>query len=82
MILVEVCYRVLNRTYDFRVDETVPIGELVSQMVRSISQSERIPLAEDYGLFMLGDQSKREIFHPSSTLAENGVRSGATLFLL
>ncbi|MCC8081519.1 MAG: EsaB/YukD family protein [Lachnospiraceae bacterium] len=81
MILVEVNFYMFHRTYDFKLDETIPVRDVVAQMVQVIAQKERIPVGRDAGLFMLGSLKRQKIFCSCTTLAENGIRSGETLFL-
>ncbi|MCD7981723.1 MAG: EsaB/YukD family protein [Clostridiales bacterium] len=81
MILVEVYFNLFHRTYDFKVDETAPVGDIIGQMIHVIAQKERIPVGREPGFFMLGSLEQKKLFHPTTTLSENGVRSGMSLFL-
>lgn len=82
MIIVNVVFGEMNKEYDFKVDETEPISLLVDEMVGMIAEKEHLNLSKHSGLFLLCDQQKRKVFDSDSTLAQQQVAYGDTLFLI
>lgn len=82
MILVELYFQELNQQYDVNLDEMLPVGSIIDSLVELIAQKEHMVLAKDPGLFLLCDPATKRIFHPQTTLAENGIRAGKRLYLL
>ena len=82
MILITVHFSETNRAYDFRADSSVPVGQLVEDMVGMIAQRDHLNLSRDPGLFLLCRRSTGEIFGRETTLRQNGVRSGDEVMLV
>lgn len=82
MILIDIYIPSLDKTYDFQVDETVPVEKLImeiAEMIGNETKSGRRFSAEE---FMLCSMEHREIFRNSSTLQAYGIRNGSTLMLV
>ena len=82
MILTEVYFAEMNKSYDFRLEEEVPVGQLIEDMVSRIAQVERIPLSKSPGFFILCRKRDRRIFNHAASLAGQGVCSGDELMLI
>lgn len=82
MILLEIYFQELNQEYDVNVDEKLPIGSVTESLAELIAQKEHLPLAKQPGMFLLCEPKAKQIFHPQTTLAENGIRAGQRLLLL
>lgn len=82
MIIVNVVFGEMNKEYDFKIDETEQIRLLVDEMVGMIAEKEHMNLSKHSGLFLLCDQKRQRVFPPGSTLAEQQVQYGDTLFLI
>lgn len=82
MIMVEIYFGELNRSYDFRVEENVAVAQLVEDIVGKIAQLERIPVGKDPGVFVLCSKRDKRIFDRDTTLAQNGIRSGDRIMLV
>lgn len=82
MILAEVYFAEMNKSYDFRLEEDAPVGRLIEDMVAKIARLERIPLSKQPGFFLLCRKRDRRIFDHSVSLAGHGVRSGDELMLI
>lgn len=82
MIMVEIYFAELNRSYDFRVDENVAVAQLVEDVVSKIAQLERIPVGKDPGVFILCSKRDRRIFNRDTTLAQNRIHSGDQIILI
>lgn len=82
MILTEVYFAEMNKSYDFRLEEDAPVGQLIEDMVSKIAQIERIPLSKHPGFFILCRKRDRRIFDHMISLAGHGVCSGDRLMLI
>jgi len=82
MVTVEVHFPALNRSYEFSLSETMPISVLIDEMAEMISQSERLPQAENKASFILCDATENKILKSSETLAQYGIKTAAKLILV
>ena len=82
MIIVNVVFGEMNKAYDFKVDETEEVRLLVDEMVGMIAEKEHLNVSKHSGLFLLCDQKRQRVFTPDTTLAEQQVAYGDTLFLI
>ena len=79
MILVDVYVPSLNRTYDFRLDETVGIDLIIDEISDMISQKEHCRIVGDRGKLFLASRTDKKILPYGSTLASCGVTTGDSL---
>ena len=81
MIAVDVYVPYLGETYDFSLDETVPIASLIDEIVAMICSKERWPTpASTSELRLFAPKQSREL--PCvSTLAHEKVDAGQSLIL-
>lgn len=82
MIMVEIYFAEMNRSYDFRLEENVSVSQVVEDVVGKIAQMERVPVGKDPGLFILCSKENRRIFDRAATLVQNGVQSGDKIMLI
>lgn len=82
MILTEVYFAEMNKSYDFRLEEEAPVGQLVEDIVSKIAQIERIPLSKHPGFFILCRKRDSRIFDNTASLAVQGICSGDKLMLI
>lgn len=82
MILVDIYVPLMERTYDFRVDETAKIDILVAELAEMICQKEHWPRPENAKQIVLCDLDTHQIFPEGATLEGMGVSSGHRLMLL
>ena len=81
MILIDVSIPSLRETDNFQVDEQVPVGEIIEEILALAGQKwqAKVPPAKE---FLLTEPATGRIFDPALTLAEYGVENGARLLLL
>ena len=81
MIAVDVRVPYLGQTYDFTLDEAVPIASLIDEIVKSICFKERwlIP-ASTNGLTLFAFKQARAL-PPASTLSREEIDAGQSLIL-
>ena len=54
----------------------------MDEMVGMIAEKEHLNVSKHSGLFLLCDQKRQRVFPPDTTLAEQQVTYGDTLFLI
>lgn len=81
MILVEVTVPVLNRKYDFELDETVKVGLLTDEILEMLCRKEKRAMPDKMDAFCLSDLSLGTVLDPEATLREYGIRDGGQLIL-
>lgn len=82
MILVDIYVPVLDKTYDFSLDETARIEDVTDEVIEVICQHEQCTLQGSAEDLLLCQMERHRILSRSSTLAENGIGSGDMLALL
>lgn len=82
MILVEVYLPVLDKEYDFQLDETAPIRVVTEEIAEVVCYQERCALKGDAADLILCQYEHHRILSRNSTLSENGIGSGDRLVLL
>lgn len=82
MILVNIEFQELNRSYDFKLDWDASVQTITDEVLKMISQTEHLPLAKEPGTFLLYKKGSNCALHPNSMLAENGINTGDTLLLI
>lgn len=82
MIIINVQFAETNTAYDFKVEETRSIGQIIEDMVGMIAEREHIALSRQPGVFLLCNREKQQIFQPEKTLFDYQVSYGDTLFLV
>ena len=82
MIIISVKFAETNASYDFKVDETENLKQLIEEIVGMIAEKEHLKLEKNSGLFLLCDQHTGRVFNSSQTLAEYQVGDGDSLLLV
>ena len=82
MIMVEIDIPILDKRYDFRLDEHTQILYLMEDISEVICQNENCRLKGDWKDLMLCHAATERKLPPESTLAECGIRVGDSLFLV
>lgn len=81
MILVDVYVPVMNRTYDFFLDEDKPVKRLVAEINGQIAEKEDTKQQGEEE-FWLCDMGKGIVLNGAFSLAEQGIGEGAGLLLV
>ena len=82
MVLVDVTVPSLGRTYDFSLDEQVPVSVLIPEMVEMICQKERCGLEGMQDKLNLCCLDTREILSPEADLRQYKIVNGKRLMLI
>ncbi len=81
MILIDVFVPVINRTYDFLLDDDKPVKRIVSEINSQIAEAEAAELHGEEE-FWLCDIGKGIILNRDGSLAEQGIAEGTRLLLI
>ena len=82
MILTDIYVPALNETYDFQLDETVPVRLLIDE-IAGIVQKKAGGIEEAVSHpFVLCSFEQMRILEGSKTLRESGIRNGNALLLV
>lgn len=82
MVVINVLFQGMNRSYDFKVDENADTAKIIGDMAMMIAQREHLNFDKDQDTFVLCDLERQLILNMDSTFAENGICSGKTLVML
>lgn len=82
MILLDIHVPAFNTTYNFSVDENIPIRDVIRHMTDLILQKEQCEPEGDPEELILCDLKKGIILSSKAALAEYGIQNGAELMLL
>ena len=82
MIMVEIYVPLLQKSYDFSLDETVEIRILLEEIAEIICQKERWPRLESANKLLLCNCDTQQIYPADSTLRGAGTSSGSRLILV
>lgn len=80
MIAVDIFAPYLGETYDFELDENVPLGALTEEIIEMICHKEKIAFPKR-GLCKLFDPERKKMFLDSDTLYDTGTHPGQRLIL-
>lgn len=81
MIMVDVQVPVLNKVYDFELDEEMPAGELVRKVTEIISEKEKMGYDPEDKMYLYAMRNEK-ILNESHSLKQQGVRGGERLVLI
>lgn len=81
MILVDVSVPIIEKKYDFWVDENMEIHDVCKQMSEMIASVERSELNMDVEA-VLCDKTSSRVLSGDNTLSEYGIKDGAGLILV
>lgn len=82
MILVDIYVPSLGETFDFRVDETVTITNVVQEISEMLVSKYRSELNKDPSQFMLCAVENAIIMNNNTTLSENNITNGSKLLMV
>lgn len=82
MILVEVFVPMLNRGFDFQLDENGTVEDVTEEIAETVCQSQQCVLKGRYEDLILCKASRHRILSAKMTLTDAGVRTGDRLTLL
>ncbi|MCQ2509346.1 MAG: hypothetical protein MJ116_02610 [Lachnospiraceae bacterium] len=82
MVVINVLFQGMNRSYDFKVDENAKTAKVIEDMAMMIAQREHLNFDKNKESFVLCDLDRQLILNMDSTFAENGICSGKTLVML
>lgn len=81
MILVDIYIPALNQSFDFQVDETEPVGNIVVEVADMIGNRMKSPSVEHEKL-VLCSVEKGEMIPKNITPQKYGMKNGCKLFLV
>ena len=82
MILVDIYVPSIGNTYDFQLDEEVPVGNVIDEISEMIGQKEHCRIVGDMTKLMLWAQKDRQILHRDDSLAQCHIVTGDSLLLV
>ncbi len=82
MVMVEIYIPLLDKRYDFRLDEHTQILYLLEDISEIICQKEQCSMGGDWRSLFLCDMATRRRLPFASTLSECGVKIGDSLLLV
>lgn len=82
MILVDIYVPSIGNTYDFQLDEEVPVGNVIEEISEMIGQKEHCQIVGDMAKLMLCAGKDKQILHKDYTLAECHIVTGDSLILV
>lgn len=82
MILVDVEVPILNKVYDFELDENVFIADLEEEIADMISMTERNIEFDDESQMLLYNVSNHQLLLSTNTLAFYDIKSGNRLLFV
>lgn len=81
MINVEVHVPMIQKSYDFMLDESVRVYSVIEEIVELICQKEGFTEIEDSKGFHLFSYLTESLLNPEANFIENGVTNGMCLIL-
>lgn len=82
MILVDIYVPSIGNTYDFQLDEEVPVGNVIEEISEMIGQKEHCQIVGDMTKLMLCTAKDKQILYRDYTLAECHIVTGDSLILV
>lgn len=82
MILVDIYVPSIGNTYDFQLDEDVPVCSVIEEISEMIGQKEHCQIVGDMKKLMLCAGKDRRILGKDCTLAECRINTGDSLILV
>lgn len=82
MILVDIYIPSLDKSYDFQVDETVPVESLVMEIAEMIGNETKSGRGIPAEKFLLCSMESRQILQKSVSLQSCGIKNGSRLMLV
>ena len=82
MIIVDVNVFILDKLYDFELNEEAKVREVIEEIGHLVEQKEKTAFTGDIGDMVLVDNFRKDILNPDYTLAQQGIDSGWNLSLV
>lgn len=82
MILVDIYVASLGESFDFRVEETVKLTQVISEISEMLCVKYKTGLNRKLEDFMLCAVEDKKILDGNTTLWENNIRNGSKLLLV
>lgn len=82
MILVDIYVPSTGNTYDFQLDEDVPVGNVIEEVSEMIGQKEHCRIVGDMTKLMLCVGKNQQILRKDYTLAQCQIVNGDSLLLV
>lgn len=82
MILVDIYVPSTGNTYDFQLDEGIPVGNVIEEISEMIGQKEHCQIVGDITKLMLCARKEKRILHKDYSLAECHIVTGDSLILV
>ena len=82
MILVDVFVPSVNQSYDFQLNEQIPVGSVIEEIAEMVGQKERCEIVGNIKELVLCDISTSYILNNQCTLQEEGIQTGKRLILV
>jgi uncharacterized ubiquitin-like protein YukD len=82
MILVEIYIACIDKSYDFRLEKTATVEDIIEEIITVVSQKEDIALNINKEELTLSIVSKEIIMNGALTLADYNVKQGMKLILV
>lgn len=81
MILTDIQVPAVNRTYDFELEEEMPVKELTERIVEIIAEREEMSYDRKDEM-QLYAQSRGKVLDGERSLRQQGIRNGEKLYLI
>ena len=82
MILVDIYIPSLDETFDFRVDETARVINIVQEISEMMCKKYKTELNKKSENFFLCSAEQGIVLNGESTLEENGIVNGSRLYMV
>jgi hypothetical protein len=82
VIIVDINVFILDKVYDFELNEEAKVREVIEEIVHMVEQKEKTAFTGDIRDMVLVDNFRKDILNPEYTLAQQGIDSGWNLSLV
>lgn len=82
MILIDVCIPAVDTSFDFLLDENIPIGQIIVEVSEMIAKKVGESRPENIEKLMLCSMDKQIILEREKTLYSCGITDGSSLMLV
>lgn len=82
MILVDIKVPIMGKSYDFKIDEQIPLGIVMEEVGESICQKEQCQAGGSLKELMLWDEERKTELPVDKTGYECGLKTGSQLLLV
>ncbi len=82
MIIVDIEVPMLGRSFDFQIDENIPLNEVKEEITEMICRKEQCELKGDRGRLLLWDARTGRRLIREYSAEENGLVTGSRIILV